>query len=74
MSENRDEDGTAHEVTDDQLPEDLRPSEDNPLARHPEQTGDADDEIGADTEADPETAPMTQDDAEYGGAGGGSDD
>ena len=70
MSENQDESATTHEVGDDQLPEDLQPSEDNPLARHPEQTGDADDEIGADTESDAETAPLTQEDAEYGGAGG----
>ena len=54
---------------DDQLPEDLRATEDNPLARHPDVTGDADDEIGADTQSEPETAPLDQESAEYGGAG-----
>jgi len=38
------------DITDDQLPEDLQPTEDNPLARHPVQTGDKDDQIGVDTE------------------------
>lgn len=38
------------EIGDDRLPEDLQPTEDNPLARHPGQTGDEDDKIGADTE------------------------
>jgi hypothetical protein len=38
------------EIGDDKLPEDLQPTEDNPLARHPGQTGDEDDKIGADTE------------------------
>lgn len=27
-------------ISDDQLPEDLRPSEDNPLARNPDEEGD----------------------------------
>jgi hypothetical protein len=58
-------------VSDDQLPEDLQPAEDNPLARHPDQTGDDDDQIGADREGDAETAPITQEDADYGGAGSG---
>jgi hypothetical protein len=37
-------------VSDAELPEDLQATEDNPLARHPRQTGDEDDKIGADTE------------------------
>ena len=37
-------------VSDADLPEDLQATEDNPLARHPRQTGDEDDKIGADTE------------------------
>ena len=32
-----------------------------------------DDEIGSDREGDPETAPMTGEDADYGGAGSGDD-
>jgi hypothetical protein len=52
-------------ISDDQLPADVQPTEDNPLARHPDQTGDSDDEIGADREGDPETAPMTEEDADY---------
>jgi hypothetical protein len=42
--------GEQGEITDEQLPEDLQPTEDNPLARHPGQTGDEDDKIGAGTE------------------------
>jgi len=38
------------DIGDDKLPEDLQPTEDNPLARHPGQTGDKSDQIGADTE------------------------
>jgi len=38
------------EIGDDKLPEDLQPTEDNPLARHPAQTGDDDDKIGAEVE------------------------
>ena len=38
------------DIGDDKLPEDLQPTEDNPLARHPGQTGDKDDQIGADSE------------------------
>ncbi len=56
-------------ISDDQLPADVQPTEDNPLARHPDQTGDADDEIGADREGDPETAPLTEEDADYSEAG-----
>lgn len=56
-------------ISDDQLPADVQPTEDNPLARHPEQTGDSDDEIGADREGDPETAPLTEEDADYSEAG-----
>ena len=63
--------GGPGDVADADLPEDLRPTEDNPLARHPEQTGDQDDAIGADREEDPETAPLTAADADYGS--GGSD-
>jgi hypothetical protein len=54
--------GEAHEIGDDQLPEDLQPTEDNPLARHPRQTDDEDDKIGADSEtgdADDPSAAMT---------------
>ena len=54
------------EIGDDKLPEDLQPTEDNPLARHPGQTGQEDDQIGADREGDPDTAPLTEDDADYG--------
>ncbi|MCW2761415.1 MAG: hypothetical protein JWR85_1616 [Marmoricola sp.] len=62
------------EIGDDKLPEDLQPTEDNPLARHPGQTGDEDDRIGADVEgSDPDnpSANMT-----YGSGpdDGGSDD
>jgi hypothetical protein len=57
-------------VGDADLPEDLQPTSDNPLARHPGQTGEEDDEIGADREGDPETAPLTEDDSDYGSAGG----
>ena len=67
------ESGEPGDIGDDQLPEDLQPKDDNPLARHPGQSGQEDDEIGADREEDPETAPLTADDADYGsGAGGGS--
>jgi hypothetical protein len=38
------------DIGDDKLPEDLQPTEDNPLARHPGQTGNKDDQIGADSE------------------------
>jgi hypothetical protein len=61
--------GEPGDVGDDQLPEDLQPTEDNPLARHPEQTGDEDDEIGADREDDPDTAPLTEEEADYGSDG-----
>ncbi len=46
-------------IGDEQLPEDLQPTEDNPLARHPGQTGDADDKIGADTEGGDAENPST---------------
>lgn len=39
------------EISDADLPEDLQPTEDNPLARHPKQTGDEADMIGADNES-----------------------
>ena len=52
--------GEAHEIGDDQLPEDLQPTEDNPLARHPQQTGDEDDKIGADTESGDAESPSTE--------------
>ena len=61
-------------VTDEDLPEDLQPSEENPLARHPEQSGDEDDRIGADREGDPDTAPLTAEDADYGSGGSGDSD
>ena len=60
---------TPGEVDDDQLPQDLQPRVDNPLARHPDQTGDAEDAIGADTEGAADTAPLTREDAEYGHPG-----
>jgi hypothetical protein len=65
------DEGGPGEVGDAQLPEDLQPSEDNPLARHPDQTGEEDDQIGADREEDPETAPLSEDDADYGSGAGG---
>ena len=61
--------GEPGDIGDDRLPEDLQPTEDNPLARHPDQTGQEDDQIGADREDDPETAPMTADDSDYGSGG-----
>src|SRR3954454_13724252 len=61
--------GEPGDIGDDQLPEDLQPTEDNPLARHPGQTGEEDDQIGADREDDPETAPLTPDDSDYGSGG-----
>ena len=54
--------GEAGGVSDAELPEDLQATEDNPLARHPKQTGDEDDRIGADSEtgnADDPSAAMT---------------
>ncbi|ROR89977.1 hypothetical protein [Nocardioides aurantiacus] len=67
-----DQGGEPGEVTDSQLPEDLQPGEDNPLATHPDQTGNEDDQIGADREEAPETAPLTADQADYGSGAGGS--
>jgi hypothetical protein len=64
--ENQLDKGEPGDVGDDQLPEDLQPTDDNPLARHPGQTGQEDDQIGADREGDPDTAPLTEDDADYG--------
>ena len=61
--------GGPGDIGDDQLPPDLQPTEENPLARHPDQTGDDDDLIGSDREEAPETAPLTEGDADYGGAG-----
>ena len=58
--------GEPGEISDEDLPEDLQPTEENPLARHPDQTGDDEDKIGADTDREPETAPMTEDEGEYG--------
>ena len=51
MSEQQPEEGGPGpgDIGDDQLPEDLQPTDDNPLARHPGQTGDDDDQIGSDT-------------------------
>ena len=72
MSDQKPEDGEG--ISDDLLPEDVRPDEDNPLARHPEQTGDDDDKIGADREGDPETAPLSEDDADYSDPSDDSDD
>ena len=45
------EESAPGDIGDDKLPEDLQPTEDNPLARHPSQTGDEDDKIGADNES-----------------------
>jgi hypothetical protein len=64
--------GGPGDIGDDQLPPDLQPTEENPLARHPDQTGDEDDAIGTDREEAPETAPLTAADADYGGAGSSS--
>lgn len=63
------DEGEPGEVGDAQLPDDLKPTDDNPLARHPDQTGNEDDQIGADREDDPETAPLSEDDADYGSGG-----
>ncbi len=54
MSEQQPEqdEGGPLEIGDDQLPEDLQPTEDNPLARHPGQTGEEDDKIGANIEGE----------------------
>ena len=64
------DDGVPGDVGDSQLPEDLQPTEDNPLARHPGQSGDEDDEIGTDREGEPEKAPLTEEDADYGDSSG----
>lgn len=45
-------DGDEMGISEEQLPEDLQATEDNPLARHPEQTGDPDDAIGAQSAED----------------------
>ena len=50
------DDGEPGDVGDSQLPADLQPTEDNPLARHPGQSGDEDDEIGTDREGEPENS------------------
>ena len=63
--------GEPGDIGDDQLPEDLQPTDDNPLARHPGQSGQEDDQIGADREGDPDTAPLTEDDADYGSGSDG---
>jgi hypothetical protein len=60
------DEGEPGDIGDAQLPADLQPTEDNPLARHPGQSGDEDDAIGSDREGDPETAPLTEDEADYG--------
>ena len=66
------EESAPGDVGDDLLPDDLKPTEDNPLARHPDQTGNEEDTIGADREEDPQTAPLTADDADYGSGAGSS--
>lgn len=71
MSEQTQEQGSGDEqepggIGEEQLPEDLRADEDNPLARHPDETGDESDAIGADAEGEPERAPLTAEDADYG--------
>jgi hypothetical protein len=67
-------------VSDAELPEDLQATEDNPLARHPRQTGDENDQIGADSEtgdaANP-SASMTygeDDDSDESSSNTGDDD
>ncbi len=60
------DEGQPGDVGDAQLPDDLQPTEDNPLARHPSQSGREDDAIGSDHEGDPETAPLTEADSDYG--------
>lgn len=77
MSEHEQEQASGDEqepggIGEEQLPEDLRADEDNPLARHPDETGDQDDAIGADSEGEPETAPLTAEDAEYGSGSSGT--
>jgi hypothetical protein len=66
------------EVSDAELPEDLQATEDNPLARHPRQTGDEDDKIGADSEtgnaADPSASMTYGEDDDSDEAGDDSDD
>ncbi|MEO5653230.1 MAG: hypothetical protein ABIN79_14950 [Marmoricola sp.] len=52
--------GDQRGISDEQLPEDLQPTDDNPLARHPGQTGDDDDKIGADTESGDAENPSTE--------------
>ena len=64
------DDGEPGDVGDSQLPADLQPTEDNPLARHPGQSGDEDDAIGTDREGEPETAPLTEEDSDYGDSSG----
>lgn len=62
MSEQQPEDQTESrpgDIGDDKLPEDLQPNADNPLARHPGQTGDDADKIGADTEGGDAENPST---------------
>ena len=61
--------GEPGDIGDDQLPADLQPTEDNPLARHPGQSGDDDDEIGADREGEAEKAPLDEEESDYGSAG-----
>ena len=63
------DEGAPGDIGDAQLPEDLQPTEDNPLARHPGQSGDEDDQIGKDREGEPDTAPLTEEDADYGSGG-----
>lgn len=64
--------GEPGEVGDDMLPEDLQPTSDNPLARHPGQTGDDEDLIGAG--GDEERARNPSASMSYGSAGSDSDD
>src|SRR3954465_1361822 len=58
--------GEPGDIGDDQLPADLQPTEDNPLARHPGQTGEEDDEVGGDREDEPGAAPLTRAEAHHG--------
>lgn len=59
-------------IGDDRLPEDLQPTSDNPLARHPGQTGEDEDMIGG--ASDEERARNPSASMGYGSAGSDSED
>jgi hypothetical protein len=54
MSEQSNEDSSIGGISDEDLPEDVRPSDDNPLAKNPDDLEDA--ELGGDS-AKPHGAP-----------------